>query len=997
MPNKLKKLLAVFCAAAMTFCAVNTAAFAEDIIEQTAAVPEPVVVDEAYSETGFYIAEIDENAPAPDAGTSPLLHSTDQELVYSRMIAMKSSYPNGKAWDNSDTYVWNNIYYGYDMTTPYSKYTGGGCVAFCMIISDAAFGDAPAYEMKPVDYDALRVGDILRYNGNTHSVIILEKNDSGVTIAEGNITINGKAQIYWGRTLTKSEVESGDYYVTRYDKNDTPTPTPVGDEIDIDPTNFPDTNFRQYVSANFDTDNNDKLSKSEIAAAVDIGADSSSISSLKGIEFLTALENLRCSGNSLTSLDLSKNTALTHLECKSNQLTALDLSDNTALTELYCAHNSLTSLDLGKNTALTLVRCEDNNISALNVAKCTALTALNCGTNALASLDVKKNTKLRELYCGQNKLSAIDVSKNGALETLYCDDNMLTSIDVSGNPLLDQFTCSSNKLRRLDVSKNTALSMLVCGENMLTSLDLSANTALTSLYAADNKYSIGKVDTFDLTKLPGFDPAKASNWSGATFDGNKTITVTNPTITYKYDCGGGRSATFTLIAEDSANSVLTVGAEGDFDTIADAVAKINADIKAGAAEGFYTIKLLANHSEKKAVSLPDVPVTLMSAADAVLEVPSVTAKNDLTISGLTLITAKGKAAAVTAKKALTASDSYFGVTKVTGLAEISYCKINGALTLSAKTGTNLITNSECLGKITSSSALELSGCPETGAITSKGVLTVTGPTTIDGAVSITASEDVSLFNYVTVNGKITSSNEIEFNNCPKLGAITAKNGLVIMGSTDYCETGAITVSAKSGVALLYYVKVMGKLTSSCDLSLMECFVNGALSAKLGLGMSDCLVNGNVTASSKTELASLDRSYVLGNVSAGVLSMEDSTVSGKLAAKTLLSVMGEVIVLGDVSTGGIYSDADSSILSFGSLSITKDGILTDSKKLTLRLIKAIDKAMLTYEAVKMDPSDKKLNTVAKKFKGTFTEGIFELSGDNATGVTIALDKGKLIIK
>ncbi|MBQ7583245.1 MAG: hypothetical protein IJT24_01430 [Lachnospiraceae bacterium] len=55
-----------------------------------------------------------------------------------------------------------------------------------MILSDAAFGDLPAYEKKDVVYDKLRVGDILRVDNNSHSVIILEKYDDGVIIAEGN-------------------------------------------------------------------------------------------------------------------------------------------------------------------------------------------------------------------------------------------------------------------------------------------------------------------------------------------------------------------------------------------------------------------------------------------------------------------------------------------------------------------------------------------------------------------------------------------------------------------------------------------------------------------------------------------------------------------------------------------------------------------------------------------------------------------------------------------
>ena len=54
------------------------------------------------------------------------------------------------------------------------------------------------------------------------------------------------------------------------------------------------------------------------------------ISDLTGIEAFTALTELCCFGNNLTSLDISNNTALTSLQCQSNQLTSLDVSNNTA-------------------------------------------------------------------------------------------------------------------------------------------------------------------------------------------------------------------------------------------------------------------------------------------------------------------------------------------------------------------------------------------------------------------------------------------------------------------------------------------------------------------------------------------------------------------------------------------------------------------------------------------------------------------------------------------
>ena len=255
--------------------------------------------------------------------------------------------------------------------------------------------------------------------------------------------------------------------------------------VAIDNNNFPDANFRTIVE-DFDTNNDSSLSDTEIAAVKKINCFRKRITNLKGIEYFTSLNNLWCAENKLTALDVSKNTALTDLYCSSNQLTTLDVSKNTALTDLDCGRNQLTTLDVSKNTALTY---------------------LSCGYNQLTTLDVSKNTALTYLSCRNNQLTTLDVSKNTALTKLSCDNNQLTSLDVS-------------------------------------------NTDMDDLNCYDNIYQIvvGNDRTFDLSLLPGnFDVSKTSDWSGGKVSGN-TLTVDSDkdTVAYKYDCGKGKSVTFTL-------------------------------------------------------------------------------------------------------------------------------------------------------------------------------------------------------------------------------------------------------------------------------------------------------------------------------------------------------------------------------------------------------------------------------------------------------------------
>ena len=249
----------------------------------------------------------------------------------------------------------------------------------------------------------------------------------------------------------------------------------VFEPVAIDATNFPDENFRNYLLA-LDYGKDKILTESEIKGITEMYVSYMGIKDLTGIGYFMALTRLSCENNSLTSLDVSKNTALTRLYCYNNSLTSLDISKNTALTRLYCYNNSLQSLDVSKNTALTELDCHSNSLESLDVSKNTLLTELECSNNSLTSLDVSKNTALTmKLSCSSNSLQSLDVSKNTKLTDLYCSNNSLQSLDVSKNTALTDLYCDNNCLQSLDVSKNTALTWLVCSGNQIS------GTAMTKL------------------------------------------------------------------------------------------------------------------------------------------------------------------------------------------------------------------------------------------------------------------------------------------------------------------------------------------------------------------------------------------------------------------------------------------------------------------------------------------------------------------------------------
>lgn len=124
---------------------------------------------------------------------------TPKDSLYQKMIALKTKYPEGRRWTNRNSY------------SSKAGYGGQGCHAFALILSDAAFDAAPIRKHK--NLGELKVGDMIRVNKNTHTVIVLAINEDKVTIAEGNYN----KSVHWGRVLTIDHLAKyGNYILTRY-------------------------------------------------------------------------------------------------------------------------------------------------------------------------------------------------------------------------------------------------------------------------------------------------------------------------------------------------------------------------------------------------------------------------------------------------------------------------------------------------------------------------------------------------------------------------------------------------------------------------------------------------------------------------------------------------------------------------------------------------------------------------------------------------------------
>ena len=364
-----------------------------------------------------------------------------------------------------------------------------------------------------------------------------------------------------GNAMTETQVATakGKGWTVKWQKKagDAWSDYPSSDAIAIDATNFPDENFRKYVSSRCDPNKDGYLTPAELKSSTNIDVSDRGIKKLNGIEYFTALTKLYCNDNELSTLDVSKNTALTELYCHNNELSTLNVSKNTALTTLWCLNNKLTSLTLSKNSALTWLICMENRLqgTAMDqliaglpettngrfyvVAPYTPNEQNDVTSNQVATAKAKgwttyywTGTTAGETYGGEFIETAgsdalyIDVMhfpdknfRNWLLEQRYGYDGYLTpaeleeitSMDVHYKGIedlkgIEYFTalkslnCNSNKLTSLDLSKNTALKSLECSQNMLEIIDLSMNKSLTYLECEENA-TLGTLDVSQNTAL----------------------------------------------------------------------------------------------------------------------------------------------------------------------------------------------------------------------------------------------------------------------------------------------------------------------------------------------------------------------------------------------------------------------------------------------------------------------------------------------------------------
>lgn len=340
--------------------------------------------------------------------------------------------------------------------------------------------------------------------------------------------------------------------------------------IPIDEEHFPDAMFRSLIEKHVDAPQSTglagdkKLSADEIANAKRLNIDwvsggaQSDVYDFKGIEYLTALEELHFIGTpgdrlKTVKLDVNKNTQLKKLDGTWAALKHLDLSHNTKLEELTVNGSGLEGeLDLSHNTKLKNVQCFNTHLAAVSLPKTSTLTNVNVSNTKIRQLDVAGLSNLETLNVSQCALVALDVSSCTNLKQLYVQKSTLHMLDVS----------ACKQLKNLDIS-NAALLGITFGDAIPDMLMGDQTTQKVHVTSASNSIDLK-------TYAPSINPACIENLKNATLSGT-TLTVTNPlsAVTYNYRFGGDTN--------DCLSVELTLDVQGSAETSAQPLATLFPD------------------------------------------------------------------------------------------------------------------------------------------------------------------------------------------------------------------------------------------------------------------------------------------------------------------------------------------------------------------------------------------------------------------------------------
>lgn len=242
--------------------------------------------------------------------------------------------------------------------------------------------------------------------------------------------------------------------------------------------------FKIDVNSNGEIEVSEALNVYQLIITTNVLNTTADLTNLSGIEYFTNLRAVNCSGNSISSLNLTTLTNLEELKANNNTLTSVNITGVFSLKKIDFNHNLLTSININNFSNLTELFIYDNQLTALNFSNNPNLANLNCRMNAITSLDLTGLTSLYWVSCDSNQLTSLNVSGLTHIYQIECGNNLLTSLNVSGLSTLGILGCEYNQINTLNVSSLSALWKLNCSSNPISNLNVNGLNSLGVLTAS---------------------------------------------------------------------------------------------------------------------------------------------------------------------------------------------------------------------------------------------------------------------------------------------------------------------------------------------------------------------------------------------------------------------------------------------------------------------------------------------------------------------------------
>ena len=321
-------------------------------------------------------------------------------------------------------------------------------------------------------------------------------------------------------------------------------------------TVIPDANFEQaLIDLGFDGTIDGKILTSAVANITSLDVSNKNISSLIGIKSFAALQDLNCSSNSISSLDIVGLNQIKTFDGSYNNMVEFLMTNTANLTSLQCQGNNLETLNLSGLTNLITLNCGSNQISNLNFTGVTQLTTLDCSNNPLPTFDFTALASLSSLNCSSTQRTSLNVTGLTSLVSLDFSGNQLTSMNLSNLSKLKTLDCSGNLLTSINLSGLTALETLSCGRNQFTSLSLTNMPTLKNLYCDGGisfSFVNGVLNSTVVSTLTSLTLTGLTNLENLNCSKNKltTMILTGLTSLKTLNCGNNN---FTTLSVNASN------------------------------------------------------------------------------------------------------------------------------------------------------------------------------------------------------------------------------------------------------------------------------------------------------------------------------------------------------------------------------------------------------------------------------------------------------------